>query len=47
MMHIIAIYMMNAKLGDSPLVKAMYIIGRARRYVEPIPILRNFIRPVA
>ena len=45
--HIIAIYIIKAKLGLSPQVNAIYIMGSVRRYVEPMPTLRNFMRPVA
>ena len=45
--HIITIYIIKAKLGFSPQAKAIYIIGRVRRYVEPMPTLRNFMSPVA
>ena len=43
----IAMYIMKAKLGFNPHAKARYIIGSVRRYIEPMPMLRNSMRPVA
>ena len=46
-MHIIAMYIIKAKLGFNSHAKARYIIGSVRRYIEPMPMLRNSMRPVA